>query len=197
MKFIKKFESFGYLQPNSIKELVEKLIEYKIPINEWGKGYAKTIEHLYEELQNDECSIKELDGYLLRTIEYVGVRILYKDSEGSTLLLKEDRQVFKDGRTRRRNMPSSVSEKMKFGEDATISAVRGIEEELGIKISYNQLIKQRPHFYDGGSQSYPGLKSKYKGNHFTCYLTDEQFNPDGYVENQKDKSTFFIWVKRD
>lgn len=197
MRFIKKYESFGYIQPSTVEELEKKLIEYSIPVNEWGMGYAKTIEHLFDEIQNEECVLKEVDGYIIRTIEYVGVRVLYKDKNGETWLLKEDRQVFKDGRVRRRNMPSSVSEKMKFNEDATISAIRGIEEELGVIVEMNQLIKQRPHFYDGGSQSYPGLKSKYKGNHFTCYLNDDQFNSEGYVENQKDKSTFFIWVKRD
>ena len=197
MKFIKKFESFEYLQPKTLGELTQKLIEYSIPVNEWGTGYAKTIEHLFDEIQNEECIIREIDGYLVRSIEYVGVRILYKDENGITWLLKEDRQEFKDGRVRRRDMPSSVSEKMKFGEDSTISAIRGIKEELGIDIDITQLIKQRPHFYDGGSQSYPGLKSKYKGNHFTCYLTEYQFNPDGYIERQKDKSTFFIWKERD
>ena len=196
MKF-KKYESFGNITPDSIEDLKRKLVEFSIPVEEWGTGYAKTIEHLYNEILEEESIIKEIDGYLVRQIEYVGVRVLYKDENEITWLLKEDRQEFKDGRTRRRNMESSVSEKMKFGEDSTISAIRGIKEELGIDVSMDQLIKQRPHFYDGGSQSYPGLKSKYKGNHFTCYLNDNQFNPDGYVENQKDKSTFFIWVKRD
>ena len=197
MRTIKTFESFQFSNPNSIEELKQYLIRFSIPINLWGTGYAKTIEHLFEELQNEECQIKEINGYLVRFIEFVGVRVLYKDENGDTWLLKEDRQEFRDGRTRRRNMPSSVSEKMKYGEDALISAVRGMKEELGIDVSLNQLIKQRPFIYDGSSQSYPGLKSKYKGNHFTCYLKKEQFDDNGYVEVQKDKSTYFIWIKRD
>lgn len=58
-----------------------------------------------------------------------------------------------------------------------------------------QLIKQRDLNYRGGSLSYPGLTSKYKGHQFTCYLTEQQFNPEGYIEKQEDKSTFFTWVK--
>ena len=131
----KKLRILGY----DSKYFTSILISYKIPVDEWGKGYAKTLNHLFEEIKNEECTIKEIDGYLVRTIEYVGVRVLYEDNV--TWLLKEDRQVFNDGRIRRRKMPSSVSEKMKFGEDATISASRGISEELGIDVNINQLIK--------------------------------------------------------
>ena len=40
MKFIKKFESFEYLQPKTLEELTQKLIEYSIPVNEWEIGRA-------------------------------------------------------------------------------------------------------------------------------------------------------------
>ena len=45
------------------------------------------------------------------------------------------------------------------------------------------------------SNSYPGLHTIYRENSFTCVLTDDQYNEDGYVENQKDKSTYFKWIK--
>ena len=194
MKYLKLFEYFNLDEIITEDDLVSKLKEYSIPIEYWGKGYAKTIGHLLDELKNDECVIIDKDGYLVRYIEFVGIRVYYKDGN-DTWVLKEDRQEFKDGRVRRRTMPSSVSEKMKFGEDPMLSAIRGIKEELDIDVTENQLIKRRELDYDGGSQSYPGLKSKYKGHQYTCYLKSHQFNPDGYVEVQKDKSTFFVWEK--
>lgn len=194
MKYLKLFEYFNLDEIITEDDLVSKLKEYSIPIEYWGKGYAKTIGHLLDELKNDECVIIDKDGYLVRYIEFVGIRVYYKDGD-DTWVLKEDRQEFKDGRVRRRTMPSSVSEKMKFGEDPMLSAIRGIKEELDIDVTENQLIKRRELDYDGGSQSYPGLKSKYKGHQYTCYLKSHQFNPDGYVEVQKDKSTFFVWEK--
>lgn len=194
MKYLKLFEYFNLDEITTEDDLVSKLKEYSIPIEYWGKGYAKTIGHLLDELKNDECVIIDKDGYLVRYIEFVGIRVYYKDGD-DTWVLKEDRQEFKDGRVRRRTMPSSVSEKMKFGEDPMLSAIRGIKEELDIDVTENQLIKRRELDYDGGSQSYPGLKSKYKGHQYTCYLKSHQFNPDGYVEVQKDKSTFFVWEK--
>ncbi len=195
MKYLKVFEDFNLPEIKSVDDLVNKLKEYKIPVDYWGTGNAKTVEHLLDELNNDECIITVESNYLVRYIEFVGIRMFYKDKEGNSYTLKEDRQEFKDGRTRRRDMQSSVSEKMKFGEDPLESAIRGIQEELGIRVMFNQLKKWRDLNYDGRSQSYPGLKTKYKGHQFTCWLDDRQYNPNGYVEIQKDKSTFFIWHK--
>jgi hypothetical protein len=195
MRYLKIFEHFNRSEINTIEDLSLKLKEYGIPYDSWGKGHAKTVGHLLDELKNEECSVIDEQGYLVRYIEFVGIKIFYKDKNGNKYYLKEDRQIFKDGRERRRIMQSSVSEKMKFGEDAEISAVRGIEEELGIKIDQAQLIKKNNLSYDGGSQSYPGLKSKYKGHVFICNLRHDQYNPIGYIERQKDKSTYFIWEK--
>jgi len=198
MKYIKIFEDFNLDEITGLSELTNKLKEYKIPVDYWGTGNAKTIEHLLDELKNDECSILDEGGYLVRYIEFVGIKVLYKDKEGNVFRLREDRQVFKDGRERRRpDMTASVAEKMKFGEDPLRSAIRGIEEELDIKVTTDQLRKLRDLSYDGGSQSYPGLKTKYKGHQFTCFLNDKQYKPNGYIEVQKDKSTYFVWHKRE
>lgn len=191
MKWIKLFEEFD---SHNLTDLKNYLSKFSIPIDTWGTGKSKTVEHLLDELMGDECHLTEQDDTLIRSIEFVGVKIFYRN-QNSNWQLKEDRQEFNDGRIRRRNMPSSVSEKMKFGEVPEIAAVRGIKEELGIEISKNQLTKRKDLFYDGGSLSYPGLKTKYKGHQFVCNLEEHQFNPEGYVEVQKDKKTFFVWHK--
>jgi len=197
MKYIKIFEDFNPGLINTIEELTSKLKEYSVPVEEWGTGEAKTVEHLLDEIKNEECNVDDKGGFLIRSIEFVGVRIYHKDKDNVTWVLKEDKQEFKDGRVRRRDMPSSVSEKMKFGEDPLISAIRGIKEELGVNVEGHQLIKMRDLFYNGGSQSYPGLRTRYKGHQFTCFLNDDQFDANGYIEVQKDKSTFFKWFKKD
>lgn len=191
MNWIKLFEEFN----TDLVELINLLKRYNIPCDIWGTGKSKTIQHLLDEIQGEECSVIEEDGSLTRYIEFVGIKIFYTDEEGNRWFLKEDRQEFNDGRTRRRNIPSSVSEKMKFGEDPLISAIRGIKEELGVKIEGHQLSKRRDLHYDGGSVSYPGLDTKYKGHRFLCEFKIEDFNSNGYIEVQRDKKTFFNWVK--
>lgn len=196
MKWVKLFEDFNENVSN-IEGLKNKLSEYSIPFEKWGQGKSKTIQHLIDELIEKECSLSDVSGTLTRYIEFVGIKIYFIDKDENIWFLKEDRQEFKDGRTRRRNMPTSVAEKMKSGEDPELSAIRGIKEELGFIIEETQLIKRRDLQFNGGSLSYPGLTTKYKGHQFTCYINENQFEPGGYVEKQKDKSTFFTWVKID
>jgi hypothetical protein len=195
MRLIKQFEDFNSSEILDIDQLKSRLMEYSIPIETWGTGKSKTVENLLDELEQKECNVVDEGGYLVRYIEFVGIKIYYVDKNEDIWQLKEDRQEFHDGRIRRRSMPSSVSEKMKFGENPSIAAVRGIKEELGFEIEESQLSKRKDLDFNGGSISYPGLRAKYKGHQFICYLKDNQFNPGGYIERQKDKSTFFKWQK--
>lgn len=195
MKLIKLFEDFNASEIKNIETLKSKLIEYSVPVEKWGTGKSKHIDNLLDEIIEKECIVVDEGGYLVRYIEFVGIKIYYVDKDDQLWILKEDRQEFHDGRVRRRNMPSSVSEKMKFGEDPAISAVRGIKEELGVEIEISQLTKRRDLDFNGGSISYPGLRAKYKGHQFICYFEEKQFIPGGYIERQKDKSTFFVWQK--
>ena len=82
---------------------------------------------------------------------------------------------------------------MKVGEDPRESLKRGIEEELGILLDDNQISEGKGIREEDTSDSFPGLMTRYKGHNFTCTLNKFQFNPEGYVEIQKDKKTYFIW----
>lgn len=191
MKHLLLFENY---RENSVdlRTLEEYLLRFNIPINEWGKGYAKTTNHLLSEIESGECRILEEGKKLIREIEFVMCEIFYL--EGETLFkLIEEKQVFNDGRTRIRDKESSVSEKMIIGEDPIESLIRGIEEELGISIKENQIEKEKGIEKIEISQSFPGLMTKYNGHNFTCFLERSQYNPGGYIETQKDKKTYFVW----
>lgn len=194
MKYMKLYEYFNSSEIKTTEELVAKLKEYGIPHEVWGKGESKSAESLLDEIVNGECNIVEENGQLVRYIEFVGVNIFYNEN-GNKYLLVEDRQVFNDGRVRRRKMLASVSEKMKPGENPLYSAIRGVKEELGIDIGKSQLEIKKDINYDSKSQSYPGLSSKYKGYIFNCDIIGDQYKEEGYIEVQKDKSTFFVWEK--
>lgn len=195
MRLIKLFEDFNSYVQKDINELINYLRKYSIPISAWGTGKSKTVEELHDELVNKECSIIEDGDNIVRIIEFVAIKVYYRDDNGDVYFLKEDRQEFNDGRTRRRNMPTSVAEKMKSGESPLVAGVRGIKEELNVEIKSAQLTKQKDIRYNGGSMSYPGLRSKYKGYQFICFFDRSQFNIDGYIEVQRTKKTYFKWVK--
>jgi hypothetical protein len=188
MKYILSTKQFENLHYNNSIDLKSYLMNYGIPVDEWGKGYAKTIGHLEKEIESEECSLVEDNGTLIREIEFVMCEIFYND-----LKLKEEKQIFKDGRERTRVKESSMSEKMKIGEDPLNSLIRGIEEELGVNVREDQLISQGVIRRESVSESFPGLTTRYLGHKFSCVFDDSQYNPEGYVEHQKDKSTYFIW----
>lgn len=192
MKHLSLYENFESGQFDSEGDLRDFLISNGIPVEEWGKGAAKTVAHLYKEILDKETVLSYIDGKLNRSIEFVSAQIFY-DSPSGVLKLIEEKQVFKDGRVRSRHLESSVSEKMKSGEDPEESVIRGIEEELKIAISRDQLKKSGIIDEVEESNSYPGLLTRYNGYKYKIELRTHQYRPEGYIEHQRDKSTYFKW----
>jgi hypothetical protein len=177
----------------TVETLKSQLESAGINTAEWGTGQAKTLAHLVKEIDGGETILVTNEvGELLRKVTVGGADIYYVSSEGKKYRLKEEKQIFKDGRERRRDLGQAVSEKMKPSEDPKEAMIRGIQEELGIS---GEIILE-----DMGTEektttspSYPGLKSQYINYKFRTTLNSDQFNPDGYIEEQTDKSTYFIW----
>lgn len=166
-----------------------------IDITRWGIGQAKTLAHLKKEIENGETFlVSDEAGKLIRTVVVGGADIFYQSPDGKKFHLREDRQVFNDGRMRQRNLSQSVSEKIKPGEDPDTAVIRGIQEELGIE---GEIVSIRVGTDDQiiESPSYPGLQSQYVIHRYQVTLTEKQFDPRGYVENQPDKNTYFVWEK--
>lgn len=179
-----------YQNINMLKKLLE---DNGIDISQWGKGAAKTIEHLQKEIVEQETFlIIGETGELIRKVVIVGADIYYTSQDGKRYRLKEDRQVFNDGSERRRDYGHAVSEKMKIEEEPEIAMIRGIREELGIE-GVIQLSKTEADEKVISSPSYPGLNSHYIRYGFEVFLSENQFNIEGYVEEQADKKTYFVW----
>lgn len=180
-----------------ISELRRQLEEKGIDTSLWGKGEAKTLGHLQKEIDGGETFlVLDESGELLRRLMIVGADIYYTSKDGKRYRLKEDRQVFNDGRERRRDYGHAVSEKMQIDEDPGVAMIRGIREELGIEgdIDLKKTVADEKRI---SSPSYPGLNSHYIRYGFEVLLNEEQFNIDGYVEEQEDKRTYFVWEEVD
>jgi hypothetical protein len=181
------------LPEQSLRALKKLLDDHAIDYSGWGNGSTKTLGHLYKEIESGETILEEdLEGKLVRKLVVGAVRILYYSPDGHVYELREEKQVFQDGRERSRNMPKSLSEKMKCDENPDEAMIRGIQEELQISGDIflskdNSSIKQEE------SPSYPGLVSEYTEHHYTFVMNDEQFRPEGYQELQDDKITYFSW----
>jgi hypothetical protein len=178
------------IAPNTIEDLERLLADCGVPIEEWGQGAAKTTHHLLEEVRAGETELSVTsEGELERRVSVLWLDVLSAD--GSWHLL-EEKQVFKDGRERRRKLSSSLGEKMTPGEGVEEATYRALAEELGVT-GVEQLDylgnEQTTHTPD----SYPGLSSHYDTHTVRVHLSPESYDPAGYREVQKDKTTYFVW----
>ena len=187
---MENFEKTNELALNTLKQQLEGA---GIDTFLYGTGQAKTLAHFQKEIESGETVlIIGKEGELLRKVVVGVADVFYVSPEGKKYRLKEDRQVFKDGRERRRDSGQAVSEKMKPDENPNDAMIRGIREELGIE---GEIILAETGADEQllTSPSYPGLQSQYIRHKFEAVLNQEQFREDGYVEKQPDKSTYFVW----
>lgn len=189
-------------QQQHIADLKLQLQQKGIPLEQWGRGEAKTVAHLAKELQEGESVLVDKNGELVRQVTVAGITVLYEDETGKYKLV-EDRQVFADGRQRKRTMKNSVSEKMKPDEDPHAAFRRGLLEELPeiaetLGEQWTQTLtftNVRVEEDERVSGSFPGLKSRYTAHLGDIHFSNEQYRAEGYIEQQADKSTYFLWEK--
>ena len=83
MKRILLFNKFDLVNENVIVpqeylEFLDMLKEMEVPIDLYGTGKYKTVGHLWQEIKEGETKLEIEDGNLVRRVEFVGARILYK-----------------------------------------------------------------------------------------------------------------------
>lgn len=165
---------------------------HNISLQKWGMGEAKTLDHLLAEINTGEVIITVKDCRVIRTISTAAVNVYYAE-ETRRLLLVEDRQVFSDGRIRRRNLSTSLGEKVKSGETPEVTAQRAVEEELGVRENLTFIPKPVIEKPSLPSESFPGLSVVNVLYRFDVFLPAQFYKPEGYIEHQADKTTYFIW----
>jgi hypothetical protein len=183
----------GNPAPNDSDELRELLEYHGFDVSQWGVGATKPIDALWEEVSQGESELIEADGELIRRTHCVGVDVFVELANGSRLKLREDRQVYKNGSVRSRNLISSLAEKTRPDETPAGSVSRAIKEELGIAAVKSMKIGDRL-IINKDSETYNGMATQLviRLAEVELYLTDYQ--PDGYVEVQTDKSVYFTWL---
>ncbi|OGH10148.1 MAG: hypothetical protein A2152_03570 [Candidatus Levybacteria bacterium RBG_16_35_6] len=182
-------------QPETMQDLIHVLRRFGVNIAYWGEGEAKSEDQLLREIQEGESVFRETTaGELMRDVQGVGVDVFYYDPQtGSVYRLREDRQVFKDGRTRSRShIPESLSEKRKPAETPLEAAERAVREELQIEGELNfRHLGQRLHTRP--SVSYPGLNTRHNVDIFGTMISPQQYRSEGYTENRDGLTSYFVW----
>ncbi len=192
-----KFEKDINLVETELKNL---LSSSGIDPNLYGSGTAKTVSDLAKEIIDGESEIINVGGKLERRIGAVAISLLFINDDGDLLKLFENKQVFRDGRVRNREplYGTSIVEKIHAGEDKKAAMARGVLEEIGVDIG-NVIVDEpelRSRLRD--SESYPGLQTNQETYVFPDVVINEgDFKPEGYVEVQDNKSTYFVWKREE
>lgn len=173
-----------------MQELMTRLAAHGIDLARFGRGEAKSIAHLFAELESGEAELIDRGGQLVRRVTVLNIDV-FADIDGRRLRLVEDRQVFDDGRPRRRDLSSSVSEKLHKDENRETAVVRALAEELGIR-HFTRVSAFTDTATARESLSFPGILSEFAVHHVAVLIDPDEFRED-YREDQQDKSTWFVW----
>ncbi|MBA3238107.1 MAG: NUDIX hydrolase [Parachlamydiaceae bacterium] len=174
-----------------IKDLDKLLFHFQINPDYW----IKSVSSLYDEVKNGDCILVIEEGRLRSLVTGVVIKCFHTNSQGERYQLVEDKQVFKDGQTRKRGH-KFVAEKLRSGESPEQGALRGLVEELQISGPDVHVI---PLFEENkcdivDSPDYKGIQTCYNTYVFSCEILDSYYK-NSYVEVQADKQTYFSWAK--
>lgn len=177
------------------EELVSLLTKANISLDKWGTGKAKSVDHLFREIEAGETRLVWRHG-LLRVVCVVGVSVHHVE-KGETLYLREVKQMLADGRERLRDLAATVWEKRLIGESPEEAAYRGLREELGLVgvPLVSALGVHRDERKRKDSSSYPDLPTEYWYDKFCVIVPPDFFRPEGYKMREDGVTSHFEWEK--
>lgn len=190
------------LQFSSEEELSTYLQNAWIDVSAYWKWETKDVSDLFSEVDSWETqlSFDKTLWKIIREVRVLGIEIIYWDK-----VLYEEKQVFKDdegNETRRErvrdHLQVAVSEKMSPEENPVNGFRRAMKEELGIILWANQ-VKEEPDVEKSNlreSLSFPQIWTIYHIFTIWVELTEEQYNPEWYIEQQEKKNTYFKWKNK-
>lgn len=165
----------------------------------------KTVEQLYNEITNRDCILTQTAGNknekeLLRHVRAGRLHVMAMIDNQIRYLI-EQRQDFIDEigvvvNSRQRSAECSLAEKS-WKLTHTDLAAKALAEELKITLDTVQLSYLGRVVDRKLSPSYPGLNSIYHYEDFACVIPLGHYDPKGYIEKQRDKITYFVWVSAD
>lgn len=169
------------------------LEDHGFDTSQWGVGATKPVEALWTEVEEGETEIIQLDGELVRRTYVAAINVTGRSADGTCYRLQEEKQVFKNGSERRRNLLTSLAEKIKPGEGTTEATLRALQEELGIVTAPVSMADLGEQVLEKQSQTFGGIRTQLLLKIAEVEIAAQDFNPDGYVEHQPDKSVYFTW----
>jgi hypothetical protein len=166
-------------------------------IDHWGWQWpgSKSVDALVDEIARGESRLVE-EGVRLIRVTHVVFMHVDATYEGQDLRLVEVRQVdTATGRSRSRDIPASVAEKVGDGEEVLEAATRGLSEELGFEVDPGRLELFGASQDEKDSASYPGLANRQYAFWVRVTFSEDEFLAcrAGVTEIRDGIETVFAW----
>lgn len=158
----------------------------------WGEGATKSVADLWHELDEGESEILTAGAELIRRTHVAAVDVTATLSSGKTYHLIEQKQVYKGGQERHRNLITSLAEKIKPTEDTEGAVRRAVAEELGI-LTVKHIDLRGEQAMNKPSATFNGMSTELLLRLAHVEIHEADFKPEGYVEEQAEKSVHFAW----
>jgi hypothetical protein len=175
------------------QEALRDLLEaHGFDTSKWGVGATKSVDSLWEEIDQGETGILRRGTELIRRTHVAAVDVAVSLGSGKRYQLRESKQVYEGGWVRERNLVTSLAEKIKPDEDTEVAVRRALAEELGIsEVKSVELLGEQ--VIHKTSATFSGIETQLMLRFAKVELHEKDFKVEGYVERQPEKSIYFAW----
>lgn len=184
---------------STFQDLERFLEANKLPTQSWGINATRKPQELFVEIVNGESFLSQSETAIFRNVLSVGVDVWHVSSTGQAYNLVEVDQVFDIGtenesrRVRVKQHGAAVTEKARRGEIPIQVAIRALREELGIDPG-DSLMPLGTETEEHASTSFPGIMTRDTKDFYRVDLSPEQFDPNGYIDQEERVTTTFRWI---
>ena len=155
------------------------LDEHGLDVSNFGRGEAKTVRHLFDEVRGGKCTLGLCDGSVVRSVVNTQIKLRH-----GYKILVEKMQLLEDGRKRVRkdgNRGLLIVVKNRPAEGWRDAARRGLQDELNLRAEQVDLcdegsIERKNRTVD--SPSFPGVATTYTETHCDARLLQDRLTPE-------------------
>jgi serine/threonine protein kinase len=154
-------------EPANVEELTDQLRTFGMDTSVFGVGEVKPLDHLYRELENNECRMVLRGDVVIRVVDLLALRI--KSPSGKMLI--EAEKNYADGRTKVINrLPAKMRTAGGSGVQRALAELKTcLQTELGTTPDVVVVEQRTQHdntSYVQDSKSYPSLTTVYRKTFF-------------------------------
>ena len=181
-------------------EIHEALKRARAPLKSWGQiPGSDTFSQFEDAVQKGRVTWDERNPLVI--VKDVSVVTIFYGGGGKRLILKETKQVFRNGFEFKHKLDGSVADTMLHDETPSVAALRAVQKLSQTKPEFNSvslttltskgIADSIPHLH---SHQYPGLYMELIRRKFEFTIEDNLLFLPKYTFTEINKVTYYEWV---